>query len=496
MKNSSSLKHSLLKFYAITLTVMAVGSGFALYNNWLEHLQSSKTTLRRDAILTSNFIENSLISAAKSLDIAESQLSTKIQADLIDKKTTSDVLNSAVKEFTRYNPTDIFGLLFFVDKQGMLYARSGEFPTNSIDFSDRFYYQDLRDHPDKILTIGPLIKAKTTGKWVFHLAVPIKDKQGDFFGVLVQQIRTDDLDDVLALALDNNGEQVVMHHLERGVSFVRSTGNNSHEAPANTATIVQTIIKSQLKQGCLLLDHHQLDGGEPLLVGFAESNHFGFITNASLPLKMVIAQFVKKNRYLLLYILLGATFVSYLFFRLYQQYARLEKAQFISRHDALTKLHNRWALNEELPVLLHEAMRQQAPISFLFIDIDHFKNINDNFGHEIGDIALSTTATAIESCLRRPLDFLCRWGGEEFVVIMSDTSEDSAIMIAESMMKAVKKIKIKNCDVKISVSIGICTSYISVQNIAYEHLNDAEEAMMMAKKNGRDRYYVFNHRDA
>jgi diguanylate cyclase (GGDEF)-like protein len=87
---------------------------------------------------------------------------------------------------------------------------------------------------------------------------------------------------------------------------------------------------------------------------------------------------------------------------------------------------------------------------------------------------------------------MCRWGGEEFLVIMPDTSEDSAVMLAEAMMAAVKKIKLKQSDLKISISIGINTTFINLENINDELINEAEEAMMMAKKNGRDRYFIYS----
>jgi diguanylate cyclase (GGDEF)-like protein len=326
---------------------------------------------------------------------------------------------------------------------------------------------------------------------VFHLAVPILDKNGEFYGVLVQQIRTDDLDALLDNNLHASASQIVMHHPSQGISFVYPTKGN-HAAPANAAAIAKAITASDLKQGALKLatDQSPVDG---LLIGFAESPTFDYIVSAGLPMTSVIDSFLLNNRHLLLYIFFGGLFISYLFFRLYRQYIQLENHQFISRHDALTKLHNRWALNEELPVFLLEAMRSQTPISFLFIDIDHFKNINDTFGHDTGDLALAAVAKAIENCLRRPRDFMCRWGGEEFLVIMPDTSEDSAVMLAEAMMAAVKKIKLKPDDLKITVSIGVNTTYISLENINDEVVNEAEEAMMMAKKNGRDRYFVFTH---
>ncbi len=88
---------------------------------------------------------------------------------------------------------------------------------------------------------------------------------------------------------------------------------------------------------------------------------------------------------------------------------------------------------------------------------------------------------------------MCRWGGEEFLVIMPDTSEDSAVMLAEAMMAAVKKVQLKNSNLKISISIGIKTTLVSLENINEDLINDAEKAMMMAKKNGRDRYVIFSH---
>ncbi len=492
MQDTSKMKLRIIRFYVITLLVMGLGSGFALYQNWQQHLQATKITLARDASVTTTFIDNALISAAKSLVAAKTELTGAVHADKTDEATVYQILTHSVNEFVRFTPADVYGLLFFVGKSGHLFSRSGEFPTQDIDFTDRFYFQDLRDHPDKKQTIGPLIKARTTGKYVFHVAVPILDKTGEFYGVLVQQIQTDDLDVLMAQSLDDMPDQIVMHHPSQGISFVFPATQN-HVTPINSAAIYQAIRNSELKHSTLIISPTESPSQLSLLVGFAESNTFDYLISASLPLNNVIYSFLLKNRHLLLYVFFGGLFISYLFFRLYRQYIQLENHQFISRHDALTKLHNRWALNEELPVFLLEAMRNQTPISFLFLDIDHFKNINDTLGHDTGDLALAAVAKAIESCLRRPRDFMCRWGGEEFLVIMPDTSEDSAVMLAEAMMAAVKKVQLKNSNLKISISIGIKTTLVSLENINEDLINDAEKAMMMAKKNGRDRYVIFSH---
>jgi len=493
MIQTTKHQQALIKFYLLTMLAVGIGSALALYQNWQQHLLSTQTTLVRDTSVTATFIDNALVSAAKSLATAKSQLTSAVHADKADQATTYRILKQTVNEFVRFTPTDLYGLLFFVDKHGQLFARSGEYPCKDIDFSDRYYFQDLRDHPEKKQTIGPIIKARTTGKYVFHLAVPIVDKNGEFYGVLVQQIQIYDLNTLLDKNLNSLSSQIVMHH-RQGISFVFPSTQN-YASPTNATAIAKAIAHSELKQGSLKLEDDTSPANPTLLVGFSESKTFAYLISASLPLKNVLDSFLFSNRYLLLYIFLAILFVSYLFFRIYRQYSLLEFHQFISRHDTLTKLHNRWALNEELPVFLQEAMRRQTPISFLFLDIDHFKNINDTYGHDTGDLALAAVAKAIENCLRRPRDFICRWGGEEFLVILPDTSEDSAVLLAEAMMAAVKKIKLKDeMSIGIGISIGINTTFISLENINDELINDAEEAMMMAKKNGRNRYVIFSHK--
>jgi diguanylate cyclase (GGDEF)-like protein len=490
MTKAQSNKRSLVKLYVLTILLMGLGSGLALQQNWTLHLAANQIQLARDASITSDVIDSALIAAAKSLDLAKADLTAAIYLGKSDQANVYRILTRSVTEFIRYTPADVYGLLFFVDKHGQLFARSGEYPSKHIDFTDRYYYQDLRDNPSKTQTIGPIVKARTTGKYVFHIAEPIFDKHHKFYGVLVQQIETDNLSVVLDRSLDGLTEMVILHHQQDGISFTYPTTQN-HEAPINIKLIEQSIRPSNLIHGCITIKDSTLPEADSLLIGFDKSSQFGLIISASLPLKSVVKNFILISRHLLIYILFGAALVSYLFWQLYQQFSRLEVTQYISRHDALTKLHNRWALDSELPILMHEAMRRHTPISFLFIDIDHFKNINDIYGHKMGDVVLSSVAQAIDQCLRRPLDFLCRWGGEEFLVVMSDTSEDSAVKIAESMMAAVKHTIITGVDLSPAISIGIKTLVITSENINDNHLMDAEQAMMLAKQNGRNRYEIF-----
>ena len=306
MSKMLTFKQGILKFYFLTLMVMAVGAGIAAHTNWEIYLEANKESLARDAKLTSTLIDNTLTSALKSLEAGKLKIHAALQKGAVNPAMVSGILSETVNDFIRYTPTDVYGLLFFVDKHGQLLARSGEYPTRAIDFTDRYYYQDLRDNPSKSYTIGPLIKARTTGKYVFHIAVPVQDKHGEFYGVLVQQIAIDDLSELLQHLLNGSTEQLVMHHPEQVLSFIYPN-KLIQKPPSTISQIAQEISASSLKRGCLTLKP-QPPNSDNLLVGFCDSSSFGFVTSATLPMQDLQRTFLRSNQLLILYTLLGIAF--------------------------------------------------------------------------------------------------------------------------------------------------------------------------------------------
>jgi diguanylate cyclase (GGDEF)-like protein len=166
----------------------------------------------------------------------------------------------------------------------------------------------------------------------------------------------------------------------------------------------------------------------------------------------------------------------------------------LSHLDSLTHLKNRRALDSELPTLWKESIRSQKPISALFIDIDHFKIFNDSYGHERGDKALQAVANTIKSSINRPLDLCCRWGGEEFVAVLPNTDEYGAILLANTILAAVRALRfnfIPDINLQISVSIGVATMLVTESNKTDDLIDMADKAMYMAKQKGRDGYVVY-----
>ena len=139
-------------------------------------------------------------------------------------------------------------------------------------------------------------------------------------------------------------------------------------------------------------------------------------------------------------------------------------------------------------------MRSQKPISVLFIDIGHFKIFNDSYGHECGDIALQAVADAIKSTVNRPLDFCCRWGGEEFVVVLPNTDQRGAVALANAILGAARALRfdfMPDINPQITVSIGVATMLVTESNKTDDLIDMADKAMYMAKQEGRDGYVVY-----
>lgn len=158
-----------------------------------------------------------------------------------------------------------------------------------------------------------------------------------------------------------------------------------------------------------------------------------------------------------------------------------------STTDELTGIANRRFFNDTLDEYIKLATREKKPISLLLIDIDHFKKVNDHYGHLIGDECLKLTASSIKLCLHRPGDFLARYGGEEFVVVLPNTNTQGAEIIATQILTSVRKhhYKTSNIDIKLTVSIGM--SAISPPDLNKASLISlADKALYIAKNAGRD----------
>lgn len=164
----------------------------------------------------------------------------------------------------------------------------------------------------------------------------------------------------------------------------------------------------------------------------------------------------------------------------------LEKHRHKALHDPLTELPNREAYNERAVAEVQRWQRYQRPLSIAIFDIDYFKKINDNFGHQAGDRVIKVIGRSIAKRLRE-VDFFCRYGGEEFVAFMPETDADSALVVLEKLREAIAKaaFNYKNQPMAISISIGL-TEFKAGDDLATA-FERADKALYRAKANGRNR---------
>ena len=162
-----------------------------------------------------------------------------------------------------------------------------------------------------------------------------------------------------------------------------------------------------------------------------------------------------------------------------------------ARVDGLTRIANRLKFDEYLQFQWDIQKRAQQPLTLIMSDIDFFKQFNDVYGHQAGDECLVLVAQALATALHRPEDIACRYGGEEFSLILPHTPMDGAVHIADIVQTNLAKMKIPHCESKVNefvtLSMGVSTM-VPTKDLSLESLiKEADEKLYSAKHNGRNR---------
>ncbi|MDD2372980.1 MAG: diguanylate cyclase [Syntrophomonadaceae bacterium] len=162
--------------------------------------------------------------------------------------------------------------------------------------------------------------------------------------------------------------------------------------------------------------------------------------------------------------------------------------------DYLTGLLNRRAFLERLERELNRCQREASPMGIIIMDIDHFKRVNDNFGHQVGDLVLQELShTLVELC--RVYDFTGRYGGEEFIVCLPGADKWNTYQIAERMRSTIESKKTflldKKSNVSVTASFGIVSMEPGQIKSADRLINEADEALYRAKEQGRNRVVMY-----
>lgn len=172
-----------------------------------------------------------------------------------------------------------------------------------------------------------------------------------------------------------------------------------------------------------------------------------------------------------------------------QQARELELA---SLTDGLTQVPNRMYFDRQYAYEWARQCRHGGPVSLMMVDIDHFKKINDTYGHPFGDTCLKEVAIALRAGCGRSTDFVARYGGEEFVVLLAETDSAGARVVAQRMLEQIRSIQLKHQGqvVQMSCSIGLSTNIPYPTKDAASLIHDADQALYRAKHGGRNQAVI------
>lgn len=221
-----------------------------------------------------------------------------------------------------------------------------------------------------------------------------------------------------------------------------------------------------------------------------------FISTAGLAALLAAGRRNTYNSYiihicLLFMLILACTIQHFAMQTLKKQISRLMEH---SSTDKLTELYNRNYLDLFLEKQIETSSKSKTPVSIIMVDLDHFKEINDNYGHVVGDHVLTIFAGVVLKCVRKT-DIIARYGGDEFIVVLPDTDTETAESIAERIRRDVESEPIPPVNSKlinsVSCSVGVSTYPVhcdSKRNL----IQTSDIALYEAKRSGRNRTVVYN----
>lgn len=192
------------------------------------------------------------------------------------------------------------------------------------------------------------------------------------------------------------------------------------------------------------------------------------------------------NLALSLVVTLGILFISNMTLGRYQR-----KLEIMASTDKLTGAANRQVFEEYFHRALEKAKSDQAAMSILLLDIDHFKKVNDNYGHSIGDLVLKTVCNLLRGQLKEQ-DVLCRWGGEEFLILVPEMDLSRAAEFAEQICRTISQRELKVNGVHISITASIGVAEFQEQEPVEDLIKRADLALYQAKEAGRNQV-ALNH---
>lgn len=395
--------------------------------------------------------------------------------------------------FDRSSTAPGLGAMVVLDKNGTIVLDSLSAIPRKGNFGDREYFKFQRDTPreDGIYISKPFQARLQDGTWSISISRRLNAPDGSFNGIVSGTLKLEFLSQRMdSMALGKHGVAALFRY--DGIVLAQSiVGNPNVGADWSRAEVFRHL--SGHLSGTFANDKSISADQVPRLYAFTRVSGFPLVVVASIGRGDVLAPWWFKIE------LMAAVFAAMalsvivlvaMFNRELRRRIVAEKGQAaLARKDSLSQLANRLGFDEALSLAWRRAARDRQPLSLLMIDVDHFKQFNDCYGHPEGDQVLAAIGTAIRGAIGRPGDVAARYGGEEFAVLLPNTSGDGAMKIAETIRRSVLAAAVpheRSSHRFVTVSVGAATVMPAKSGAERTLVENADRALYSAKANGRN----------
>ena len=402
--------------------------------------------------------------------------------------------------------------LFIVDEHGRPLLTSVAAMPAGVNYADRDYFRYHRAHADLTSHIGHAVRSRSSGVWVLTVSRRINHADGRFAGVVMATIALEHfLNLYKSIDVGRNG----------AISLIAADATLLVRRPFVEADIGRSLAKGQLFSELLPKAasgvgtvRSSLDGVERL-ASYRRVEGYPLVIFVALDRHESLAPWRQEALFsavltIVLLLILGA--LGYRLIRLmrqqnvvqgelWQAQQRLLEVNLALRsqalEDGLTRLANRRWFDLFVQDELGRAKRDQLVVALLLIDIDHFKQFNDRYGHVLGDECLKAVGALIKDSIKRPGDLAARYGGEEFAVVLPGTDGPGALVVAEQIRQAIAALEVPGeqaTALRVTVSIGVSALIPAQADTPQSLIQAADQALYAAKKAGRNRTLMTQER--
>ncbi|MFZ6769516.1 sensor domain-containing diguanylate cyclase [Undibacterium sp. Di26W] len=482
-------------FVCVSLICIDAGRSWTARKNQLREMQVSTANMARA-------IAQHADDTIKAADTALLGIDERIQTDGATPAALERLHHLLVRKTAELS--QLKGLFIYDENGNSVVSSLASTPAN-MNNADSDYFIYHRTHQDKNSYIGPPIRSRSSGIWVMTLSHRINHEDGSFAGVVLAAIEIDyfnkfydsfDIGESGAIVLVSNSGNL----MTRRPLLPDSIGKNMQST---------TVFKESSAKPSGTFTVKSAQDGVKRLNSFRRLDKYPLFVSAAVSEDEILADWL-TDTYLhsagvaLLVIALG----SIGFYLIGQMKLRLnaeaevirardamivlnKTLEQLSLQDALTELANRRNFDIALEEEFSRAIRNASSLALIMIDVDHFKQYNDLYGHAAGDECLRKISQAVKSCQNRAGDLTARYGGEELAVILPTTDAEGALIIAERIRTTIRNLGISHAGNEtgiVTISAGV-DAMIPVKDVnkPIELIEAADNALYAAKKSGRNR---------